>query len=182
MNEQIEETVERLYELAKSGDWGKVLLAFNGERRVAGRCSRFRKRSSGWTFLHQAAYFGHVGAVRALIRLGASLTARSEQSATPADVADERGHTELASLIRTAAYSAEGLWEPSSDPEILPTSSAWTEAVEKRASHEMRVAYGRGIVVIQPGSKYFVDSLERVLVGWHGTYDPPRGMNAEPLF
>jgi uncharacterized protein len=40
----------------------------------------------------------------------------------------------------------------------------------------MKVAYGGGVVVIPLGAKYFVDSFERTVVGWHGTYDPPGGM------
>jgi hypothetical protein len=36
-----------------------------------------------------------------------------------------------------------------------------------------------GVVKIPSGARYFADSFERVLVGWHGSYDPPVGMDCE---
>src|SRR4051794_37523225 len=59
--------VLELYALAKGGGWPAVLDAFNVDGKLAGKCSRFVRETSGWTFLHQAAYFGEVAAVRALI-------------------------------------------------------------------------------------------------------------------
>lgn len=181
MAEQVTEAVERLYVLAKQGAWSAVLSAFDTQPLVAANCSRFKKASSGWTFLHQAAYFGSESAARALIRLGASLKVQSNERETAADVADARGHGELSRLLRTAAQSADNLWEPSSHPELLPSSCAWVDGVVRRASNELRVSYGGGAIVIPAGSRYFVDSFERILVGWHGTYDPPCGMDAESM-
>jgi uncharacterized protein len=45
----------------------------------------------------------------------------------------------------------------------------------------MRVAYAGTVVVIPPRARYYADSLERILIGWHGTYDLPRGMDGEPM-
>jgi len=45
----------------------------------------------------------------------------------------------------------------------------------------MCVGYGGGVVKIPKGSRYFVDSFGRTLVGWHGSYDPPSGMGGEPM-
>lgn len=67
------------------------------------------------------------------------------------------------------------------DSVLLPSSHQWSEATERLSSEAMRVAYGGGVVEISAGARYFVDSLERVLVGWHGTYDPPCGMDGEPM-
>lgn len=178
---QSNEPVEYLYSLAKRGDWAAVLSAFQAQPRIASTCSRFRKASSGWTFLHQAAYSGHEAAVRTLIRWGASLSLQSKEGQTSADVADKRGHHELSQLMKAAALSAGGLWEASPNRELLPSSSAWREGVARLALHGMRVSYGGSVIVIPAGSRYYVDSFERILVGWHGTYDPPRGMDAEPL-
>jgi hypothetical protein len=119
--------------------------------------------------------------VRALVGLGASLLARSSDGDTPVAVAEQRGHGDLSRSMAAAAAQGAGLWEPPPVPELLPSSSAWEEAEERRALLELHVAYGGGVVEIPPGSRYFVDSFERVLVGWHGTFDPPGGMDAESL-
>ncbi|MCX5748447.1 MAG: ankyrin repeat domain-containing protein [Proteobacteria bacterium] len=171
------EEVPRLYGLAKAGHWMKVLAALVGEPELAATCSRYKKPSSLWTFLHQTAYHGQEDVARALIRIGASTTGPSSERETPADVANKQGHKELARLLQAAARAAEGLWEATSDPRCLPSSSAWDEWTERRASREMRVAYGGSIVAIRCGARYFADAFERTLVGWHGSYDPPSGMD-----
>ncbi|MGH7438040.1 MAG: ankyrin repeat domain-containing protein [Polyangiaceae bacterium] len=181
MSPALLEQVERLYMLAKSDKWQNVWLALAGERELAAACGRYAKPSSGWTFLHQAAHAGHEGSIRALIRLGASLSLKSNEGETAADVARRRGHGELARLMQRAAESAGGLWDPPRDPDLLPSSSAWAEASERRASRELRVAYGGGSVTIPAGGRYYVDSFERAVIGWHGTYDPPSGMDGESM-
>jgi hypothetical protein len=168
--------IEMLYDLAKAGGWDRVLLAFDEDAKLAGKCSRFRRASSGWTFLHQAAHFGHDGAARALIRLGGSLTARSTEGETAAEVARRRGHDALARVLEAAGRTGDDLWEPSPDAELLPSSCAWDEQSERQAAHPMKVAYGGGVVVIPQGARYFVDAFDRVVIGWHGSYDPPGGM------
>ena len=173
--------VERLYAKAKSGRWEDVWLALAGERELAAACSRYVKPSSGWTFLHQAAYAGNEAAIRGLVRLGASLSVKSKENETARDVATKRGHGALAMLLREAEAGVGELWEPSSAADLLPSSCAWAERIERRAWREMRVAYGGGCVIIPTGARYFVDSFERVLVGWHGTYDPPAGMDGESM-
>ena len=45
----------------------------------------------------------------------------------------------------------------------------------------MRVAYAGGVITIRQGSRHFVDSFDRTLIGWHGTYDPPSGMDDAAL-
>lgn len=47
MAEQVKVIIEMLYDLAKSGQWDKVLRAFDEEPRVAAKCSRHRRRPSG---------------------------------------------------------------------------------------------------------------------------------------
>lgn len=75
----------------------------------------------------------------------------------------------------------KSLWAPPTDPALLPSSCLWTEASERRAQAPMRVAYAGGVVKIAEGARYFVDRSERVLVGWHGTFDPPCGMDGESM-
>jgi hypothetical protein len=181
MRDRSSELITELYAYAKTGNWTKVLAARAGERELAASCSRYVKPSSGWTFLHQAAYFGHEDAARALVRLGASTTRRSKDRETPADVAERQGHKQLARLLRTAARTADSSWEAPADPTLLPSSCAWSEGTERTAVRELRVAYAGGVVAIPPKATYYVDSFGRVLIGWHGTYDPPRGMDGEPM-
>lgn len=173
--------VEHLYELAKAGRWTTLLASLLGEADLAARCSRYRRPSSGWTFLHQAAYGGEQDVARALIRLGASTTCSSRDGETPADVAIKNGHGDLARLLQAAARDADGLWAAPADAALLPSSRAWAETVERRATRERKVAYGGGVVLIRAGARHFVDSFERTLVGWHGTFDPPCGMDGEPV-
>jgi len=169
------------YDKAKSGDWAYVLSEWKEIPLLAKRCSRFQRESSGWTFLHQAAYFGHDIACRELIRLGAAIGCTSSEGKTAADVAHEKGHSALASLLQRANQNKESLWLTSTDPDLLPSSNSWGEALERRALEVMMVAYAGGIVRIPDGARYYADSFERILIGWHGTYDPPCGMDGESM-
>ena len=180
MSEQ-QQAIERAYEEAKRGDWEQVLSTWRRSPHLAQECSRYQKPSSGWTFLHQAAYFGHEAACLELIRLGAAVDKLSHERQSAADVAEERKYPDLANLLRRASYDAESLWSAPDDPNWLPSSNLWEEAMERRASEAMCVAYGGGVIKIPEGSRYFVDSFERTLVGWYGTYDPPCGMDGEPM-
>jgi hypothetical protein len=179
MNEH-QHVIEGLYEQAKRGGWERVLQTWRTVGLVR-ECSRHQKESSGWTFLHQAAYWGHEVACRELIRAGAPLGALSRERQTAADVATERKHADLALLLRRASQGGESLWEPPKDAALLPSSSLWEDGEERQALEGRRVAYGGGVVTIPPGARYFVDSFDRTLVGWHGTYDPPCGMDGESM-
>lgn len=77
MNEQLQ-LIDELYEEAKRGSWERVLHAWRTVGLVR-ECSRYHRESSGWTFLHQAAYWGHEAACRELIRSGAHTGALSRQ-------------------------------------------------------------------------------------------------------
>lgn len=180
MREQ-QQVIERIYEKAKHGGWQQVLSSWRQSPRLAQECSRYQKPSSGWTFLHQAAFFGHEAACRELIRLGAAVDTQSRERQSAAVVAEERQYPALAALLRRASLGAESLWTAPKDPNLLPSSNLWTEATERRASAAMCVAYGCGLVKIPAESRYFQDSFERTLVGWHGTYDPPCGVDGEPM-
>lgn len=176
------ERAEHLYAVAKSGGWVNVWLALVGERELAEACSRYVRPTSGWTFLHQAAYAGNEAAVRVPLRLGASLSAQSKEGETARAVAAKRGQAALAALMGEAEVGAAHLWEPPTATDRLPSSGAWASHAERRAWRELRVGYGGGCVVIPAGARYYVDGFERVLVGWHGTYDPPAGMDGESMF
>ncbi len=178
---EFNKSIVHAYDKAKSGDWVYVLSEWKEIPLLAKRCSRFQKQSSGWTFLHQAAYFGHEIACRQLIRLGAAVGSLSSESKTAADVAREKGHTALASLLDKADQQIESLWLTSTDPDLLPSSNSWSEAIERHAVEVLIVAYAGGTVKIPNGARYYADSFERILIGWHGTYDPPCGMDGESM-
>lgn len=82
-----QQSVEHAVQEAKRGDWEEVLALWQRSPDLARMCSRYQKPSSGWTFLHQAAYFNHEVACRELIRLGAAVGALSHDRQRPADVA-----------------------------------------------------------------------------------------------
>lgn len=174
--------IERAYAQAKQGDWARLMAAWQEDPAGARRLSRYQEPTSGWTALHQAAYFGREDAARALIGLGASTLAVSRDGKTAADIASERGFGELEARLRHAATGTDSLWAPPRDPDLLPSSCLYSEASPRQASEAVKVAYGGSYTTIRAGSRYFVDTFGRVLVGWHGTYDPPSGMDAEPLF
>jgi len=69
-----------------------------------------------------------------------------------------------------------GLWEHS-NPDLLPSSNLWEEAELHTATKPMEVQYGGGVAKIRPADRYFTDKAGRVLVGWHGTTNPPCGMD-----
>ena len=171
--------VEQAYETAKAGRWTELLEEWATSPILLARCSRYSKPSSSWTFLHQAAYFGNARACRVLIGRGANVEARENKSRTPADVAKQYGHLEVERLLRGA--EVDRLWEPSPDPDVLPSSSRWGEATAVLSDTDIYVAYGGATIRIPRGKPHFVDALGRILVGWHGTFNPPCGMDGESM-
>lgn len=178
---ELQSLIKQTYEQAKSGNWDRVLSEWREILLLARRCSRYQKHSSGWTFLHQAAYFGHEIACRELIRWGAPVGKLSREGQTAVDVSQEKGHAALAAFLKRALQDEKSLWATSPDPDLRPSSNLWSEAIERLATEGMLVAYAGGVVKIPHGARYFADSFERILVGWHGTYDPPCGMDGESM-
>mmetsp|Transcript_680 Transcript_680/g.1081 ORF Transcript_680/g.1081 Transcript_680/m.1081 type:complete len:122 (-) Transcript_680:183-548(-) len=76
------------------------------------------------------------------------------------------------------------LWKPPTQEEIAngirPSSSNWGQWEIRRASCDFRVKYGGGFVSVRGGDLFYVDKHGRVLIGWHGTYSPPLGMDDMP--
>lgn len=173
--------IDKAYEAAKSGYWDRLLSDWSHSDVLANRCSRYTKPISSWSFLHQAAYFGHEEACRVLISRGASTDGTTHDSRTPGDVAEQRGHHELAAFLRAASIGRNTLWATPLDPDVRPSSNRWSEAKQAVANTELFVAYGGGIVRIPKGRTFYTDSLSRILVGWHGTFNPPSDMDGDSM-
>jgi len=60
-----------LYHKAKHGRWSEVFMTINGQKHKALTMTRYWKPTSGWTMLHQAAYWGNQEAASHLVKLGA---------------------------------------------------------------------------------------------------------------
>lgn len=178
---ELQGLIEQSYESAKAGKWKLLLSEWECSDVLANRCSRYIKPGSLWGFLHQAAYFGNEQACRILIGRGAFTDALTHDFRTPAEIAEQQGHGKLAEFIRRVSIGRDDLWAPPVDPDVRPSSNRWSEATEVLASTELFVAYGGGLVRIPKNATYFVDSLTRVLVGWHGTFNPPCGMDGESM-
>jgi hypothetical protein len=170
-----------LYEMGKQDQWGAVLSAWKSDQKLGQWCAHYAKPTSGWTFLHQAAFFGNEPVIKELIRFGASTVLQAKDGLAPVDVASSRGNESAAMVLTHATQGIGPLWAAPGDWLTLPSSCLWGEASPRRASQDMSVSYGGGVVHIREGDAYFVDSFDRILVGWHGTYDPPRGMDTESM-
>lgn len=173
--------IEQCYEQAKKGAWDRVLTEWSECNVIAKRCSRYQKETSGWSFLHQAAYFGNIEACNELIRLGASPSKLTYDRKTPAVIAEQKGFSTLAALLKRAEFENDSLWITSSDPDLLPSSCLWSEAIEKRSTETMLIAYAADVIKIPVNSQYYTDSLNRILIGWHGTYNPPCDMDGQSM-
>lgn len=94
--------IEQAYEQAKAGDWDRLQSEWKECPTLARRCSCYQKVGSGWTFLHQAAYFGNAAACTALICFGADAGAVTNSGKTAAQIAEEQGYPALAALLQRA--------------------------------------------------------------------------------
>lgn len=60
------------------------------------------RQHKGWTALHAAAQHGDRAMVELLLKYGASPNAKNDDGLTPDEVADEKGHGEIAERLRAA--------------------------------------------------------------------------------
>jgi uncharacterized protein len=60
------------------------------------------RQQKGWTALHAAAQHGDQAMVELLLKYGANPNARDEHGLTPDEIADEKGHVEIAERLRAA--------------------------------------------------------------------------------
>lgn len=178
-------TVASLFDLGRTGDWETVRSALHSKDAPAalpGQCARFVDPSSKRTLLHLAAETGHEKAARMFVRYGAKLAARDEQGHSPAEVAELKGFTALKDLLEKWG-PLKSVWAPVEDPLLWASSNKWLDAQPKKvAKRAFSVAYAGGQVDIPEGGSYYPDSAGRPLVGWSGSYDPPRDMDGDSVF
>ena len=106
-------TCPELYEDGKFGRWAPVLAALaKGDARST-RVAEWAKPTSGWTLLHQAAYYGDAAVAAALLQIAPhAADAKGKDGKLPCDVATEFGHAALATelgLRRQQRASGGGL-------------------------------------------------------------------------
>ncbi len=172
-------TSEEIYELGKVGQWTDVLSHFKQNPLCVGKAVRYVQKSSGWSLLHQAAYWGNHPAVAVCLKFGANLELLAKDSKTPIQVAADHGHAALSERMQRAVTGS--LWKPvADDPSLRAASNKWCEHNEKMSKEDFKVGYAGGEVDIKIGDTYYIDSWGRVLIGWHGSYSPPCGMDGDP--
>lgn len=174
---ELDAVIEHLYGIAKNGGWDSIIKIWANSPAVARRCSRFKKFSSKYTFLHQAAFFGNKQACAILAGLGADLHAENYKNETAADVASWMQHDSLATWLREISNAPL----PPADPDVLPCSRLWSEAIRRKAPHDLLVLYSECIITIPKDSNYYTDHVGRVIIGFHGSYDPPCGMDGRSM-
>ena len=178
---ELQSLIRDLYVLAKQGQWTRVLAAWESSPVLLRRSSRYIHPESGWSFLHQAAYFGQQQASSQLIGAGAAIAITDRQGRDPAAIAAAHSHHALAEWLRRDAWSGNNAWAPPLDPDVLPSSCRWAQARRSNAQVDLYVAYGGALVTIPRGSTFYFDAHGRVLIGWHGSFDPPCGMDGTPM-
>lgn len=72
------------------------------ERLLEAGASPNTAQQSGFTPLHEAALRGHADLVRVLLQHHADRSARNSEGRTPGDLAREKGHAEVAKLLKLA--------------------------------------------------------------------------------
>jgi hypothetical protein len=168
----LNEHIEDHYRMAKSGQWEHLLKLWLDSPLLANRCSRYSHPKSRWTFLHQAAYFGHQDGCCALIAKGALVDALTREHRSPLEVAEQRGHSGIAALLRDASLGQSSLWEPSPDPDILPSSNRWKSSKKIVASVDLFTMFDGRIIRIAKGDEYYEDYYKRVLINSSGGFVP----------
>ncbi len=64
----------------------------------------------------------------------------------------------------------------------LEVSKKFNEHKRKTANNNIKVFYGEAEIIIPKGHNYYVDKEGKVLIGWHGSYNPPYGMDGRSIF
>jgi len=74
--------INGIYENAKQNDWSDFFHACAADFLLAATCARYVKPTSGWSFLHQAAFLNNQNAARELIRFGGNVELKDKSAKT----------------------------------------------------------------------------------------------------
>eukprot|EP01039_Chlorochromonas_danica_P010343 gene10347-11451_t len=171
-----------LEDVIDHGDWDKVILRMKKDIHFARHLAHWTQRHTYWTALHYAAYWGNLEATKLLIQYGAFILASTDKDKRPVDLAREREFPAVASILYDAQVYGSGNWSSPIDASLSASSCWWTAGSPMVAEEEeVRVAYAGSVAVIPQGARYYVDPCGRPLIGWHGSYDPPCGMDGESM-
>jgi hypothetical protein len=186
--------IEQQYAVVREGSWDEIMVEWENQSNFwfSEMCAKYKKPTSEWTFLHQAAFFGHRRACITLLRNKAKVDAIGRDGSSPINAAINRGHHELAEFLnfyslfnRTNGIDASIPTVLLRDPLVIACCGDYDARLKARpskASQDMFVAYGGTLVFVPKNSNIYVDSSGRVVIGFHGTFDPPRGMDGLSLF
>jgi len=106
----------------------------------------------------------------------AGIYTASSMAAEQAEHSRRAGHVAFDDNWRPPLPAATHEGQP-----LLAASCHWGEAQERRAAEHLFVQYAGGRAQIRRGQSFYVDHDARILVGWHGTVSPPRGMDGESM-
>jgi uncharacterized protein len=172
-------------ELAQRGRWDDVERSLLEDEALGAACVRTARSPDGRTLLHLAAAAGNTGIVRICIRLGAEVSVADSAGAVASSLAASNGFLDLGADLAAAPVSGLWAWDSTNkhlaNCSIFPSSNKWSTATAMRAARARLFSYAGGQAIVRQGGRYYADSWGRALVGWHGTTDPPCGMDGEPL-
>lgn len=181
--------IESVYAAAKTGRWREALEHVRADSKFARHFARYVRPSSGFTPLHHAVNSDNMEAVMEMIKHGAVIDLKSLDNITPIDLAKKLGFDFMVAFLERAFTHGSEYWVPSKEADFVAGSCAWQEAKETTASEDMQVMYsgelahihGCDLPQLRKGDRYYQDDCGRVLVGWHGSIDPPRRFDGESL-
>jgi hypothetical protein len=164
------------YYLAKCGQWEKVMnvLTTPKDKLIENDQLRANKTSSGWTILHQAVYWNRLDICKTLVEeYGAPVFPSSGGSLMDIAIQYEVLPNHL------SPHRNEKIKEWLS--QFRPISSHYSQGKPNIAQQEFRVQYASRVIPICINKTYYTDNKGHVLVGWHGSINPPCGMDGESM-
>jgi len=176
--EEEEKKFEELFEQAKKSEWKTIEETFKRNPKFGGEAVRYVDRRTGWTLLHEAVCLRSEEGIGLCLRYGADPTKKTNDDKLIIDFVED--DPKLVQRLAAAVIHDKN-WSPVANPNLMAASNRYSEAVSKVAESTMKVAYAGGVVTILAGCNYYADAWGRVLIGWHGSFNPPRGMGGESM-